>query len=139
MNAREQKNHLRKVLHNLFGNIIDTETTIEEISTNNSFDYPKDYNKIIKDLSKLRGHTNFNNNKRQPEFDFVIPEKRIIIEYDERQHFSKAREISLRNYPKDVKTFFDKTNWINRCIKINAKDNDPSDRDERRAFYDSVR
>ena len=138
MDSREQKNHLRKVLHELFGNVVDIETTVECISSQ-SIDNQSDYGKIIKALSKFRGHDNFNNNNRKPECDFVITSKRIIIEYDERQHFSKAREISLSNYPEDIKTFFDKSKWIERCQNINAKDNDPKDRDERRAFYDSVR
>lgn len=139
MNPREQKNYLRRALHNLFGNTVDIEITIEEISSSETVDNANDYGKIIKDLSAFRGHKNFNNNIRQPEFDFVIPGKRIIIEYDERQHFSKARAISLNNYPKDIKTFFDKSTWIKLCKEFNAKDNDPFDRDERRAFYDTVR
>jgi hypothetical protein len=118
--------------------VVDIETTVECISSQ-SIDNQSDYGKIIKALSKFRGHDNFNSNNRKPECDFVITSKRIIIEYDERQHFSKAREISLSNYPEDIKTFFDKSKWIERCQNINAKDNDPKDRDERRAFYDSVR
>ena len=34
---------------------------------------------------------------------------------------------------------FSKSDWINYCEKINAKDNSPKNRDESRAFYDSVR
>ncbi len=139
MNPREQKNYLRRVLHDLFGNTVDIERTIEEISSANSLDNPDDYEKIISKLSSYRGHKNFKSKIRKPEFDFVIEDKRIIIEYDERQHFSKAREICLSNYPKDIKTFFDKATWIKQCTDINAKDNDPKDRDETRAFYDTVR
>lgn len=139
MNAREQKNYLRRVLHDLFGNIVDIERSIEEISSANSFDNPDDYEKIIRKLSSYRGHQKFKSKIRKPEFDFVIEDKRIIIEYDERQHFSKAREICLANYPKDIKTFYDRSTWINLCNQYNAKDNDPIDRDETRAFYDTVR
>lgn len=139
MNPREQKNYLRKVLHDLFGNKVDIERNIEEISSANSFDNPEDYEKIISKLSSYRGNKNFKNKNRKPECDFIIEHKRLIIEYDERQHFSKARAICLTNYPKDIKTFFDKATWLKLCNDINAKDNDPKDRDETRAFYDTVR
>lgn len=139
MNPRDQKNYLRRVLHDLFGNTVDIERSIEEISSANSFDNPDDYEKIISNLSSYRGHKNFKSKNRKPECDFVIEDKRIIIEYDERQHFSKARAICLTNYPKDIKTFFDQSTWIKLCKEFNAKDNDPIDRDETRAFYDTVR
>jgi len=139
MNPRDQKNYLRRHLHDLFGNTVDTERTVDEITAANSINNPDDYDKIVNNLSKFRGHKKFKDKIRKPECDFVIEDKRIIIEYDERQHFSKAREICLSNYPKDVKTFFDKEIWLKQCNKINSKDNDPIDRDETRAFYDSVR
>jgi len=139
MNPREQKNYLRRHLHDLFGNSVDVERTIYEITSANSINNPEDYDKIVSNLSKFRGHKKFKDKIRKPEFDFVIEDNRIIIEYDERQHFTKARAICLSNYPKDVKTFFNKSTWLKKCNSINAKDNDPIDRDETRAFYDSVR
>lgn len=42
------------------------------------------------------------------------------------------------SYP-DIPLYFDKNLWIQACIDINAKDNNPINRDERRAYYDSVR
>lgn len=139
MKPREQKNYLRRVLHDLFGNTLDIERSIDEISSSNSFENLHDYKKIISNLSSYRGHKKFKNKNRKPECDFVIEAERIIIEYDERQHFSKARAICLSNYPKDITTFFDQSTWIKLCKEINAKDNDPIDRDETRAFYDTVR
>jgi len=62
-----------------------------------------------------------------------------MIEYDERQHFSEARKITLQHYPGSIQLHFSKESWIEACERINAKDNDPFDRDERRAFYDTVR
>jgi very-short-patch-repair endonuclease len=139
MSPRNQKNYLRRHLHDLFGNTVDIEQTIDEITSANSIANPHDYDKIINNLSKFRGNKKFKDKIRKPECDYVIKEKKIIIEYDERQHFSKARAICLSNYPKDVKTFFDKATWLKHCKNINAKDNDPIDRDETKAFYDSVR
>lgn len=45
----------------------------------------------------------------------------------------------MENYPKNVKIYFSKAYWIQQCNKINAKDNYPVDRDEKRAYYDAVR
>ena len=71
--------------------------------------------------------------------DFFIPSKNLIIEYDERQHFTKQRAKSLAHYPPDLNLGFDKAKWYEACENIKAIDNDPIYRDEQRAFYDSVR
>ena len=54
MNSRDQKNYLRKILHLNFGNTVDIETTIKEISTSQTIDYPDDYNKIIKEFEQSK-------------------------------------------------------------------------------------
>ena len=45
----------------------------------------------------------------------------------------------LENYHHSIGLNFSKSDWINYCEKINSKDNSPKNRDESRAFYDSVR
>lgn len=72
-------------------------------------------------------------------FDFYIPAKNIVIEFDERQHFTLPRAASLRTYPKSITLGFDKEKWVRLCEEINAGDNSPAYRDEQRAFYDSIR
>jgi len=72
-------------------------------------------------------------------FDFFIPAKNIVIEFDERQHFTLPRAVSLRTYPKSATLGFDKEKWVRLCEEINAGDNSPEYRDEQRAFYDSIR
>jgi hypothetical protein len=72
-------------------------------------------------------------------FDFFIPSKNIVIEFDERQHFTLPRATSLRTYPKRAMLGFDKEKWIQLCGDINAGDNSPEYRDEQRAFYDAIR
>ena len=89
-------------------------------------------------LKDYRGYTPFNRNGKI-KFDFVIDDCKLIIEYDERQHFSIPRKISLENYPSDIKLFYNKDEWINRCEEIHAQDNDPIYRDEQRAYRDSIR
>ena len=72
-------------------------------------------------------------------FDFFVPAKNIVIEFDERQHFTLPRAASLRTYAGTTKLGFDKGKWIQLCEDINAGDNSPEYRDEQRAFYDAIR
>lgn len=71
--------------------------------------------------------------------DFFLTEWNLIIEFDERQHFTPLRVASLLAYPKNVRLGFDKQRWINLSLHIKAGDNSPIYRDEQRAFYDSIR
>ena len=70
--------------------------------------------------------------------DFVCESQKLIIEYDERQHFSEARRISLESY-RDIPVLYDRSLWIKACKDIGARDNAPVNRDEIRAYYDSIR
>lgn len=94
---------------------------------------------IFTTLTNHRGHSGFATAGRRLVCDIVIPSKRLIIEYDERQHFTAPRAIALKLYPTDTAICFDRAEWIAHCNTIAAKDNDPPYRDEQRAFYDSVR
>jgi len=71
--------------------------------------------------------------------DFVIPSEHLIVEYDERQHFTLQRAKALELYPANIKLGFDRQEWISTCRTIRATDSDPPYRDEQRAFYDSLR
>ncbi|MDE2185067.1 MAG: hypothetical protein KGJ78_18795, partial [Alphaproteobacteria bacterium] len=70
--------------------------------------------------------------------DFYVPRANLIIEYDERQHFTEPRALTLELYP-SLSLGFDIPRWLNACRKIRAHDNDPPYRDEQRAFYDALR
>ena len=70
--------------------------------------------------------------------DFVSDYHKVIVEYDERQHFSMARKVSLESY-KDIPVDFDRDLWIRACTEVQARDNEPKYRDEGRAYLDSVR
>lgn len=72
-------------------------------------------------------------------FDFCVPGKYLVIEFDERQHFTLPRAASLKAYPDRTRLGFDKRKWIQLCEGINAGDNSPEYRDEQRAFYDAIR
>ena len=94
---------------------------------------------IFAALCSHRGHSAFATAGRRLVCDIVIPSQRLIVEYDERQHFSKPRAVALRLYPRAAAIGFDAAEWIGHCDRIAAIDNDPPYQDEQRAFYDSVR
>ena len=138
LSAIEQKNALKKLLQRNYG-IIETEKKFEWLKPPNPEQLPAEYRKIVDALIKYRNQKTFLKLDHPLACDIVIEEKKLIIEYDENQHFTQARKITLENYPENVKVYFDKAYWIEQCNKINAKDNDPVDRDETRACYDAVR
>jgi len=68
-----------------------------------------------------------------------VPGEKLVIEYDERQHFTLPRAASLKVYPPAMLIHFDRQEWITCCERIHANDPTPPYRDEQRAFYDSLR
>jgi len=90
-------------------------------------------------LQKYRGFDLFVKTKKLPRVDFYIPEQKIIVEFDESQHFTQPRKISLTHYPKENEYGFSVEKWKLLCQKINKRDNDPPYRDEQRAWYDTLR
>lgn len=138
LNVVSQKNAIQRLLQRHFGHI-ETEKKFDWLKTPNQENLPNEYSQIVKALSEYRNQNGFKKSNYQLLCDIVLEDLKLIIEYDENQHFSKAREITLLNYPSTINLNFSKETWINACKKINAKDNSPIDRDEKRAFYDTVR
>ncbi len=138
LNVVSQKNALQKLLQQKFG-IIETERKYEWLKTPDPDNPPEEYKNIIKALEEYRNQGGFLKRSHYPSCDFVFEAHKLMFEYDENQHFSQARKISLENYPETIHLCFSKNDWIDHCNKIKAKDNDPIDRDERRAYYDSIR
>ncbi len=94
---------------------------------------------IYESLKNHRGFKEFVKAKTLPNCDFFVPNAGFIVEFDESQHFTLPRKITLKNYPEKLELGFDRERWIGQCEKINAKDNDPPYRDEQRAWYDTLR
>jgi len=138
LNVVSQKNAIQRLLQKHYGHI-ETEKKFDWLKTPNQENLPKEYSQIVKALSEFRNQNGFKKSNYQLLCDIVLDEHKLIIEYDENQHFSQARQITLENYPSTIKLHFSKEIWINTCKEINAKDNSPIDRDEKRAFYDTVR
>jgi hypothetical protein len=94
---------------------------------------------IYRALRDLRGFDEFARAGFQLACDFFLSEARVIIEYDERQHFTAARAVSLSLYPPKAALGFDRQAWRTECLGIDAHDATPPYRDEQRAFYDAGR
>ncbi len=135
---KSQKAALKKLLESKYG-VVKTEANFDWLIVPNSKTIIPELNAIVDGLSKYRGFNSFFTAGKLLECDYYIPSNKLIIEYDERQHFTIPRAISLKNYPHSITLGFDKNKWITACEKIRAIDNDPFYRDEQRAFYDSLR
>lgn len=132
----EQKNALQKILNKLYDGDIVSEKTFEWMRTPSVID--GDFKKVYDSLVNYRGDKNFAKKNMTLRCDFVCEGQKIIFEYDERQHFTQARYLALNSYP-EIPTFFDRALWLKACADIQANDRQPINRDEGRAYYDSVR
>ena len=90
-------------------------------------------------LGDWRGHRDFIKSAQMPPCDYFIPDPPFIVEFDENQHFSRARLLTLDNYPANAQLGFSISVWRELCHELDAKDDIPFDRDERRAWYDVLR
>jgi hypothetical protein len=133
-----QKNALQLLVQKNIG-YIECEKKFDWLRTPEKNILPKEYKPIVTALIKYRNQPKFLISNRQLLCDLVIEERKIIIEYDEYQHFSEARKISLEHYPNNIKLGFSRNEWIKACEKLNRKDNNPIYRDEGRAYLDTVR
>jgi len=139
-NAR--RSALVKILQEHFGKIElerkFSEICIPDLSARTSFD-----SHLGAILEKIESHRNMKIGKWQKNgklsFDIYVPSINVVIEFDERQHFTLPRAVALKTYPESANLGFDKIRWIKLCEEINAGDNYPAYRDEQRAFYDSIR
>jgi len=136
----KQKHALKNILKQLFG-YVDTEATFDWLVVPDQSSMNDVLSGMHKALVAFRGYENFSTPGWKLQCDFFIPSENLIIEYDERQHFTEPRAISFGFYPENISFEFDIGYWKDECIRIKAKDPDKKDppRDEKRAFYDSVR
>lgn len=132
----EQKNALQLILNKMFDGDIVCEKTYSWLKTPEKIEGT--YKKVFDALSEYRGDTTFAKKNVTLRCDFVCESKKLIIEYDERQHFSEARRVSLEALD-EITVLYDRMLWIKACEDIGAKDNAPANRDEVRAYYDSTR
>ena len=95
--------------------------------------------KIRAALGNLRGHRDFIKQRQIPPCDFHVVDPPFILEFDESQHFTRQRLVTLSFYPVNFQVGFSLDRWRGLCREIDAVDDTPIDRDERRAWYDTLR
>ncbi|OFV68580.1 MAG: hypothetical protein SCAL_000256 [Candidatus Syntrophoarchaeum caldarius] len=135
------KETIRKLLEKIYGRVEENYKfrvgTLPEDFKNTP--YYSELKKIYEKLQNHRGYKDFVKAKTLPNCDFFVPNPGFIVEFDESQHFTLPRKITLGEYPTNLELGFSKEKWIRLCEKIDAKDNDPPYRDEQRAWYDTLR
>lgn len=95
--------------------------------------------KIYTALQAHRGFERFAMTKTLNRVDFLICASGLVVEFDESQHFTYPRYLSLANYPKDLEIGYNRERWMTLALKFDCHDNDPPHRDEQRAWYDTLR
>ena len=135
---KTQKDFLFKLLKQRFGCVV-TEAKFDWLKVPDRVSKDGVFDGIYENLSLIHDCNKFTTPGYQLACDYFIPSQNLIIEYDEKQHFTIPRANSLAYYPSGLNLNFDKDKWCKACEDIKATDNDPKYRDEQRAFYDSVR
>ncbi|HVC96892.1 MAG TPA: hypothetical protein VND64_24650 [Pirellulales bacterium] len=139
--CKDCKKIVKALLEKLFG-------PVEENHQFQAGTLPDDYvrtgshaalSEIFGVLQRHRGFRVFVRAAVLPKSDFYVPKARRLFEFDESQHFTEPRKLSLDNYPKGMAIGFCKADWMGLCSEIHARDNDPPYRDEQRAWYDTLR
>jgi hypothetical protein len=136
--ADAQRKALRNLLEQLFGSV-QTEAVFDWLVVPQRREMDQTLSEIAEVLASIRGYSDFFVPGEYLRCDFFVPENKLIIEYDERQHFTLARAAALSHYPANLPIGFDRNVWLSACETIRASDQTPSYRDEQRAFYDSLR
>lgn len=134
--TKSQKIALKLLLKQMFNGNIECEKTFPWLTIPS--DISNEYIPLYNALCAYRGNRQFRTTGYHLKCDFVCETHKLIFEYDERQHFSEARRISLDCYS-NIPTYYNRHLWKRACECIQAKDNNPPCRDETRAFYDSTR
>lgn len=139
--AQNAKKNVGNLLEKIYGNVkpnfkFEVGTHPEDFKNT---PYYNKLNEIYEALQNHRGFKEFIKAQTLPNCDFFIPNSGFIVEFDESQHFTLPRKMTLKLYPENIELGFDRKRWIMLCERIDAKDNDPPYRDEQRAWYDTLR
>lgn len=138
LDRRKQKQCLADLLARRFASIA-REVKFDWLTVPNVDCMDANLRRIFDALHAHRGHAHFSSAGLGLSCDYHIPGSRLLIEYDEAQHFTEPRAIALKLYPPHAPMGFDVGRWISECERVRAKDSTPPYRDEQRALYDSIR
>jgi hypothetical protein len=136
--ARSSKKRLLDALRSRFGEVA-SEKKFPWLQVPVLDALTDDLARIRNALIRHRGFDSFDTPGHALRCDYFLPGASMIVEVDERQHFTSARALALRNYAPGIKVGFDLEFWITECERIAATDSSPPHRDEQRAYYDSTR
>lgn len=138
--CKECKVRVRQLLEKIYGPVIPNYRIHLGTRPEDLQNHPR-YSILNTIYSALQNHRGFDEFVRAGyvDVDFFLPDQKLIVEFDESQHFTQPRKIALSHYPSDLTLGFPRAVWINHCDEIRAYDNDPPFRDEQRAWYDTLR
>lgn len=139
--CRRCKERVSELLIALYGECLANHSFSWSARPENYLDTPigETLQRIRAAIAQARDHADFIKSALVPPCDYYVPTENFIVEFDESQHFSHPRYVSLSFYPDDFTLGFPLTRWKNLCCLIDARDDTPVDRDERRAWYDTLR
>ena len=79
-------------------------------------------------LQRHRGFADFVTQGRLRGVDYFLPRQRVVVEFDESQHFTAPRRISLSLYPADLALGFAAERWMALCAQLDRHDRTPPHR-----------
>lgn len=138
--CKECKIRVRQLLEKIYGTVIPNHRIYLETRPEEMLNHPH-YTVLNNIYTTLQNHRGFSDFVRASyvDVDFFLPEHKMIVEFDESQHFTEPRKITLSQYPTNLTLGFSADTWLKHCDEILAHDNDPPFRDEQRAWYDTLR
>jgi hypothetical protein len=139
--CRDCKRRVESLLTRIYGHVemnwsFNLSARLDDYASSGAYGSLRD---IHFQLQCNRGHADFVRAKKLPPCDFWVRDPGFVVEFDESQHFTVPRRLSLQRYPSTLPLGFSISRWISLCDRIQAADNDPPFRDEQRAWYDTLR
>jgi hypothetical protein len=138
--CRACKETIKAMLERIYGSVIPNHRVPLATHPDGYMDTP--FYSTLKDIyQSLQQHRGFEKFTwaNWVDVDFFIPDPGFVVEFDESQHFTKPRMITLDNYPASVQVEYPIPRWRELCTDLNRRDNDPAYRDEQRSWYDTLR
>jgi len=138
--CRKCKETVRAMLEKLYGSVVPNRRITLATRPGGYADTPV-YPALEGIYRSLQQHRGFEKFVRADyvDADFFIPDPGFVVEFDESQHFTEPRLIALENYPAAVQVGYSISRWKKLCLDLDRHDNRPLDRDEQRAWYDTLR
>jgi hypothetical protein len=142
--CRECKDNVARLLERLYGRVLRQYSLgmakrLEDYKDAECFEILA---LIYESLQNHRGYRSFVGRGRAlSAVDYFLPGPRMVVEFDEPQHFTRPRCVSLSLYPADLRLGYDRERWMTLAIELDRHDNDARYpyRDEQRAWYDTLR